>query len=139
MSTDPAAIDPTTSAATMRGAPAWVRNGSAELQRDYALGLDFERMLAQQTASSLAATAGLGEAGSEEEGATAGGGGAATPGGGVFSTMISGALAEGASAGGGLGLAAEIAREMAPRSAAAQPQTGGTSEAGQPQTGGTSA
>ncbi len=120
----------------MANAPSWVRNGSAEVQKDYAIGLQFEQMLAQQLASSMTATAGLGEQqDGEEEGSTGTlGGGASGP----FSTLLNGALAEGV-AGGGLGLAAEIARDLqsrtgtapssqttAPEGPAAEPMAGGT-------------
>ena len=47
------------------GAPAWVRNGSVQVQREYALGLQFERLLVQQLASTLDETT---EPSGEEEG-----------------------------------------------------------------------
>ncbi len=116
------------SAPSMASAPAWVRDGSPALQHDYALGVEFETLLSQEMASAMTATAGLGESsGGEEEG------GGSQPGGGVLSTMLSGALAQGVSDGGGLGVAAEIAREMqsqtgtAPKAADAAPIGGGTS------------
>lgn len=114
MSLEPTGLSAAQAATGMANAPAWVRNGSAAVQKDYALGLQFERMLANQLASSMTASAGLGEQqGSSDEGegsAGALGGGA----GGPFSTMLTGALAEGVS-GGGLGLAAEIARDLQSR------------------------
>ncbi|HXD55651.1 MAG TPA: hypothetical protein VN618_12905 [Solirubrobacteraceae bacterium] len=120
MSLEPTGLSAAQAATGMANAPAWVRNGSAAVQKDYALGLQFERMLANQLASSMTASAGLGEQqGSEEEGSAGGLGGGA---GGPFSTMLSGALAEGV-AGGGLGLAAEIARDL-------QSRTGTTPAAG---------
>ncbi len=109
MTVEPAGLP----AGAASNAPAWVRNGSAEVQRDYALGLQFEAMLTRQLAASLNATAGLGEQQTgEEEGSS---GGSAGAGSGVLSTMLSGALADGVSAGGGLGLAAELARDMQSR------------------------
>ncbi len=129
MSVEPAANPAATASSGLAGAPAWVRKGSPELQRDYALGLEFEKMLAQQLAGSLTATAGLGEGEGSPEG-EGGAGAPAMPGAGVLSTMLSGALADGTSAAGGLGLAAEIARDM-------QSRTGATS-AGARETGGTS-
>lgn len=88
-------------------APAWVRHGSASVQSDYAAGLAFEQLLATQLASSLTATAGLGEESgeSEEGGATAAGGGA-------LGSLLPQALATSVTQGGGLGLAAQLTREM---------------------------
>jgi hypothetical protein len=91
--------------------PAWVRNGSASVQRDYAVGLQFEGMLMRELTSSLTASAGLGEGGGEG-GSSSGG---AEAGSGVLSTMLSAALADGVGAGGGLGLAAELTRDMQSR------------------------
>lgn len=83
--------------------PAWVRNGSAEVQREYALGLEFERLLVQQLATSLTET--TEPAGDEGESGSRG----ATS---TLSSMLPGALADGVVNGGGLGLAAELARGM---------------------------
>jgi len=109
----------------MANAPSWVRNGSAEMQKNYALGLQFEAMLANELARSMTATAGLGEqqGGEEEGGASSLGAGA----GGPFSTMISGAMAEGVG-GGRLGLAAEIARDLQSRTGTAPGSPGTASE-----------
>lgn len=95
-------------AAAQLSEPAWVRNGSPKVQREYALGLEFERLLVQQLATSLTATtepAGEGEAPE---------GGSGSPGAGtsVLSSMLPGALADGVVNGGGLGLAAELAKGM---------------------------
>lgn len=118
MSLEPTGLSAAQAVTGMANAPAWVRNGSAAVQKDYALGLQFERMLANQLASSMTASAGLGEQqGSSDEGegsAGALGGGA----GGPFSTMLTGALGESVS-GGGLGLAAEIARDLQSRTGSA--------------------
>src|ERR1700753_1315303 len=90
--------------------PEWVRKGSPELQRDYALGLQFEQMLTQQLAGALTASAGLEGGGSGEEEGSAGQAGS-----GMLSSMLPGALASGVAQGGGLGLAAELARQMTER------------------------
>lgn len=123
----------------MANAPSWVRNGSAEVQKNYALGLQFEAMLANELARSMTATAGLGEQqGGEEEGSASGGlGGGA---GGPFSTLITGALGESV-AGGGLGLAAEIARELQSRTgtAPANTDTASQNQVATPVAGGTQA
>jgi Rod binding domain-containing protein len=108
MSIEPSGL-PVTNQAAM---PEWVRKGSPELQRDYALGLQFEQMLTQQLAGALTASAGLGGEGSGEE---EGGSGSSQTGGGMLSSMLPGALAGGVAQGGGLGLAAELARQMAER------------------------
>jgi hypothetical protein len=107
MSIEPASLP----AGQAASEPAWVRNGSASVQRDYAVGLQFEGMLMRELTSSLTASAGLGEGGGEE-GASSGG---AEAGSGVLSSMVSGALADGVGAGGGLGLAAELTRDMQSR------------------------
>ena len=117
----------------MANAPAWVRNGSAETQKNYALGLQFELMLANELARSMTATAGLGEQqGGEEEGSASGlGGGASGP----FSTLLTGAMGESV-AGGGLGLAAEIARDLQSRTGTAPPGSGLAPSDGTPLAGG---
>ncbi len=108
-------LDPTAAAGlqapSAASEPEWVRRGSAEVQRDYALGLQFEKMLANQLASSLAQSAGLGgeEGGESEEGS---GGFSAGAGSSVLGSMLPEALATGVTANGGLGLAAELARDM---------------------------
>jgi Rod binding domain-containing protein len=107
MSIEPTGLPVTNQATT----PEWVRKGSPELQRDYALGLQFEQMLTQQLAGALTASAGLeGEGSSEEEGS-----GASQAGSGMLSSMLPSALAGGVAQGGGLGLATELARQMADR------------------------
>lgn len=92
-------------AATAVTQPAWVRNGSAQVQREYALGLEFERLLVQQLATSLTETTEPPGEGETQEG---GSGGATS----VLSNMLPGALADGVVNGGGLGLAAELAKGM---------------------------
>ncbi len=86
--------------------PAWVRKGSAQVQREYALGLEFERLLVQQLATSLTET--TEPSGEGEEGQAGGSGGSSS----VLSSMLPGALAQGVTDGGGFGLAAEIAKGL---------------------------
>jgi Rod binding domain-containing protein len=93
-------------AAAQLSEPAWVRNGSAQVQREYALGLEFERLLVQQLATSMTETT---EPSGEGEERQQGGSGGATS---VLSSMLPGALAQGAVNGGGLGLAAELTRGL---------------------------
>jgi len=102
--------------------PTWIRNGSAQVQREYALGLEFEQLLVRQLATSLTEN---GEAGTEGE--TEGGGEASSS---VLKSMLPGALADGVTAGGGLGLAAEMARQMQGLGGASTAQSGGTAPAG---------
>jgi hypothetical protein len=120
--------------------PAWVRKGSPQVQREYALGLEFERLLVQQLATSMTETTDPGGEGEGSEGGSgsSGSGGATS----VLSSMLPGALADGVMGGGGFGLAAELAkglqgtsgtsseraagRATAPAGAAEADATGGT-------------
>jgi Rod binding domain-containing protein len=86
--------------------PAWVRHGSAAVQKEYAIGQEFEQMLVQQLARSLTETTGAGGEGSGEEGEGAQAGGS------VLSSMLPQALASGVANDGGLGLAAELTRQL---------------------------
>jgi len=102
--------------------PAWVRHGSATVKKEYAAALQFEQMLLTQLASSVAKSAEPGGEGSEAEGASS------EPGASVYSSMLPQALASGVLSGGGLGLAAELTRQLAGRTPGAEtPATGGTS------------
>jgi Rod binding domain-containing protein len=102
-SPDAGSLSPASAAARL-SEPSWVRNGSAKVQQEYALGVEFEQLLVQQLAGSLTESSEPQGEGSEAEGGDAAGG--------VLSSMIPGALAEGVVSGGGLGLAAELARQM---------------------------
>ena len=90
-------------AAARLSEPAWVREGSAKVQQEYALALEFEKLLVQQLAGSLTEST-EGEASQGE-----GGGNAA---GSVLSSMVPGALADGVVGGGGLGIADELTRQL---------------------------
>jgi hypothetical protein len=111
-------------------APAWVRHGSAATQKAYASALAFEQTLVEQLSQSLISTSGLdaeasqeGEPGSEE-GAASGSGAASSQ----ISSMLPQALTASVMHGGGLGLAAQLTRELDTTSGAAQTQaSGGTS------------
>jgi Rod binding domain-containing protein len=103
--------------------PAWVRHGSAATQKSYQTALTFEEMLVEQLSKSLTATSGLeGESGQEGESSTGGGSatGAASP----LSSMLPQALTNGVMSAGGLGLAAQMTRQL--EGAAGTPHTGGT-------------
>ena len=103
--------------------PSWVRNGSSAVKQDYAAALQFEQMLVAQLASSLSTS---GEAGGESSGEE--GGGTSEPGASVYSSMLPQAMASSVVGGGGLGLAAELTRQLA-GNPGASPATGGTSAA----------
>ncbi len=92
--------------------PAWVRHGSASTQKTYETALAFEEMLVQQLSRSLTATSGLeggasqgGEAGAEE-------GGSSSFGTSQLSSLLPQALSNGVMSAGGLGLAAQLTREL---------------------------
>ncbi len=91
--------------------PAWVRHGSAATQKAYESALTFEQALVEQLSRSLAATGGLdgesGESGSEEGGSSAGGAGASE-----LSSMLPQSLTAGIMNAGGLGMAAQMTREL---------------------------
>lgn len=104
--------------------PAWVRHGTASTQKAYETALAFEQMLVEELSQSLTASSGLdGESGAEGESSEAGasgGGGASGP----LSSMLPQALTSGVMSAGGLGLAAQMTRQLA---GAAAGDTGGTS------------
>ena len=85
--------------------PSWVRNGSGQVQQEYAVGLEFERLLVQQLSGAMTETT---ESSGEEEGQEGSSGGATS----VLSSMLPGALAQGVVNGGGLGLAAELTKDL---------------------------
>jgi hypothetical protein len=105
-------------------APASVRNGSATVKQDYAAAQGFEEMLLAQLSSSLVQSSGLsgegGEGGSEGEAGGAGGeeGASAAGGGGMLSSLLPQALAEGVMHGGGLGLASHLMGTLDPSASA---------------------
>jgi hypothetical protein len=113
--------------------PAWVRHGSASTQKAYETALAFEQMLVEELSQSLTASSGLGgesgEEGESAEGSSGGGGGGAS---GPLSSMLPQALTSGVMSAGGLGLAAQMTRQLA--GAGAQGAGGGGAT-----TGGTSA
>jgi hypothetical protein len=96
--------------------PAWVRDGSASTQKAYASALSFEQTLVEQLSQTLTATSGLesessssGEAeSSSEEGATS----ASGAGDSQLSSMLPQALSSGVMHAGGLGLAAQMTRDL---------------------------
>jgi Rod binding domain-containing protein len=94
--------------------PTWVRNGSAATQQAYHTALAFEEMLLEQLSGALTQDGLQGE--SEESGEE----GAPKLGGGVFSSLLPQALSQGLVAGGGLGVADELTRELQARESLTQ-------------------
>jgi Rod binding domain-containing protein len=92
--------------------PAWVRKGSAATQKAYETALAFEQMLVEELSQSLTASSGLGgesgQEGESSEGAS-GDSGASGP----LSSMLPQALTSGVMSAGGLGLAAQMTRQLA--------------------------
>jgi Rod binding domain-containing protein len=107
--------------------PEWIRDGSSTVKQDYRAALQFEQELITQMASSLTKDGELGSGASEENGEES------EPGSSVYSSMLPQALASGVVEGGGLGLAAQMTRQLVPgadtatRPAASSPKTGGAS------------
>jgi Rod binding domain-containing protein len=113
--------------------PAWVRKGSAATQKAYETALAFEQMLVEELSQSLTASSGLGgESGEEGESAEGGSlGSSGTSAAGPLSSMLPQALTSGVMSAGGLGLAAQMTRQLQGAAAAtptdASDVTGGTS------------
>jgi Rod binding domain-containing protein len=110
---------PTATAATTAGEPvvnqalepAWVRHGSQSTQKAYESALSFEQTLVEQLSKSLADTSGLGgesegESGSEE------GSSSSDAGASQIASMLPQALSAGVMNAGGLGMAAQMTREL---------------------------
>jgi Rod binding domain-containing protein len=109
--------------------PEWVRHGSAATQKAYESALSFEETLVEQLSQSLAKTSGMGgESSQESEGGESGEGGASSSGNSQLSSMLPQALTASVMSAGGLGLAAQMTRNLEGGSTAAQTKaTGGTS------------
>jgi Rod binding domain-containing protein len=106
--------------------PAWVRHGSASTQKAYQTALDFEQMLVEQLSQSMTATSGLGGE-TSGEGETPGEESSAGIGNSPLSSMLPQALTSGVMNAGGLGLAAQMTRELEGAAGATQtPASGGT-------------
>ena len=102
--------------------PAWVRDGSASTQKAYASALSFEQTLVEQLSQTLTATSGLesesssGETESGSEGASS----SSAAGDSQLSSLLPQALSSGVMHAGGLGLAAQMTRDLE----SAQPAVG---------------
>jgi Rod binding domain-containing protein len=109
--------------------PAWVRKGSPSTQKAYASALAFEQTLVEQLSQSLTAASGLsGESSSEGESGSGEGGSSAGAGNAQLSSMLPQALTAGVMNAGGLGLAAQMTRNLEGVKATADAKaSGGTS------------
>lgn len=109
--------------------PEWVRKGSAATQKAYQSALSFEETLVEQLSQSLASTSGLsgeseGQSGSEEGGSSSSGAGDSQ-----LSSMLPQALTTSVMDAGGLGLAAQMTRNLEGVQSTAQTKTTGGSSA----------
>jgi hypothetical protein len=130
-------IQPTSNAATTAAVappavnqalePEWVRHGSPATQKAYQSALAFEQTLVEQLSKSLTTTSGLGgESGEGESGSEEGGSSAAGAGDSQLASMLPQALTASVMNAGGLGMAAQMTRELEGVHAAAAHANGGT-------------
>jgi hypothetical protein len=107
--------------------PEWVRHGSAATQKAYESALSFEETLVEQLSQTLAGSSKLGGE-SSQEGEAASSEGGSSSGASQLSTMLPQALTASVMNAGGLGLAAQMTRDLEGTDTAAQTKvTGGTS------------
>jgi Rod binding domain-containing protein len=107
--------------------PEWVRHGSAATQKAYESALSFEETLVEQLSQSLAKTSGMGGESSQESEA-GGEDSSSSSGTSQLSSMLPQALTASVMNAGGLGLAAQMTRDLESGNSAAQTKaTGGTS------------
>lgn len=92
--------------------PTGIRNGGAEQRKTYTAALGFERQLVEQLAKQLAATTNRADD-AQESAATS-----------SYREQLPGALADAVIAGGGLGLATQIAAGIGPSEPTTDPATG---------------
>jgi Rod binding domain-containing protein len=110
--------------------PKWVRDGSAATQKAYASALSFEQTLVEQLSQSLTASSGLGGESSQEGESSSEGGAASSANSSELSSLLPQALSSGVMSAGGLGLAAQMTRELQGLDGAAPTQaSGGTAAA----------
>ncbi len=109
--------------------PKWVRDGSPSTQKAYESALAFEDTLVEQLSQSLTATSGLTGASSPEGEASGGqeseeGGSATGTGNSELSSLLPQGLTASVMSAGGLGLAAQMTRELEGLGAAQHTQAG---------------
>jgi hypothetical protein len=111
--------------------PAWIRHGSTATKKAYESALSFEQALVEQFSKTLTATSGLGGESSGEDGSESGSeGGGSSTGDAVdsqLSSMLPQALSTGIMRAGGLGLAAQMTRDLEGVQPAAKPADPATS------------
>jgi hypothetical protein len=107
--------------------PEWVRDGSAATQKAYASALTFEQTLVEQLSKSLADTSGLGGESDGEDGSEEGG--SRDAGASQIASMLPQALSAGVMSAGGLGMAAQLTRQLEGVQASKPQASGGTSAA----------
>jgi Rod binding domain-containing protein len=101
--------------------PEWVRRGSPATQKAYQSALAFEQTLVEQLSKSLTSTSGLGgESGEGESGSQEGGSASGEAGDSQLSSMLPQALTASVMNAGGLGMAAQMTRELEGVPSAAQ-------------------
>jgi hypothetical protein len=106
--------------------PEWVRHGSAATQKAYESALAFEQTLVEQLSKSLATTSGLsGESAEGESGSEAGGSASSNAGDSQLSSMLPQSLTASVMDVGGLGMAAQMTRQLEGVQSAAPHATGG--------------
>jgi hypothetical protein len=106
--------------------PEWVRHGSPSTQKAYESALSFEETLVEQLSQSLTATSGLdGEGSQEGESASEEGGSSSGAGDTQLSSLLPQALSSGVMNAGGLGLAAQMTRELQGTQGVAQTHASG--------------
>ena len=104
--------------------PEWVRKGSASTQKAYETALSFEQTLVEQLSQSLTATSGLSGESSEGESGSEGGSSGAN---GELSSLLPQALSTSVMHAGGLGLAAQMTKQLeGVKSSAQEHLAGGT-------------
>jgi len=111
--------------------PQWVRDGSPATQKAYASALAFEDELVEQLSQALSATSGLtGEPTGEQDSEGGGGSAAGAPGNSELASLLPQGLTSSVMSAGGLGLAAQMTRELEGVHAGAHVQAGGGTRAG---------
>jgi len=136
MSVQPAGEGAGLPAVNQASEPAWVRHGSASVQKEYASALSFEQTLVEQLSKSLVSTSGVAGQGEGEGGEE--GGSSSEAGGTMLSSLLPQALAGGLVRDGGLGLAAQLTRGLAGLEGSAAGRTGTAGRAAsEPTTGAT--
>ncbi len=108
--------------------PEWVRHGSAATQKAYQSALAFEQTLVEQLSKSLTTATGLsGESAEGESGSEAGGSSTSGAGDSQLSSMLPQSLTASVMNAGGLGMAAQMTRQLEGVQGAAQTHASGGS------------